>query len=102
MPSNLIKIYIAGKIAGDPNYKEKFAAVQKHYEEKGFAVINPAALPSNMRPCDYMRICFAMIDTADIVIFLPDYEKSAGARLEMQYCLYTDKTFKVKESEVQI
>lgn len=40
---------------------------------------------------DYMRICFAMIDVADLVVFLPDAKDSAGARLEKAYCEYVGK-----------
>lgn len=85
------KIYIAGKITGDPNYKAKFAAAAEEYQKKGYTVLNPSWLPGGMQPADYMRICFAMIDTADVVAFLPGYETGSGAELEMQYCLYTDK-----------
>jgi hypothetical protein len=42
---------------------------------------------------DYMRICFAMIDVADAVVFLPDAAESAGARLEMAYCEYIEKEY---------
>ena len=36
-------------------------------------------------------MCFAMIDAADCVVFLPDAEDSAGARLERAYCEYVGK-----------
>ena len=85
------KIYIAGKITGDPDYKAKFAIAEKILREDGAVVLSPAYLPEGMSAADYMRICFAMIDTADVVAFLPDYSKSAGAQLEYQYCLYTEK-----------
>lgn len=85
------KIYLAGKITGDPNYKAKFEAAAEEYQKKGYIVLNPTWLPGGMQPADYMRICFAMIDTADVVAFLPGYETGSGAELEMQYCLYTDK-----------
>ena len=86
------KIYIAGKITGDPNYKAKFeAAAEEYQKKKGCIVLNPTWLPGGMLSADYMRICFAMIDTADVVAFLPGYETSPGAQLELQYCLYTDK-----------
>lgn len=29
------KIYIAGKITGDPKYKEKFTAAEAEYKKKG-------------------------------------------------------------------
>lgn len=35
--------------------------------------------------------CLAMIDTVDLVAFLPDWTESEGARLERQYCEYIKK-----------
>lgn len=90
-----IKLYIAGKITGEKDYKAKFREAQREYEKRGYIVINPAFLPTGMLPQDYMRICGAMIDTADVVAFLPGYETSPGAQLELQYCLYTDKSIKL-------
>lgn len=92
-----LKIYIAGKITGDQDYAKKFNTAAREYENSGYIVLNPAMLPEGMRPADYMRICFAMIDTADVVAFLPGYETSQGAQLELQYCLYTDKSVRLPE-----
>ena len=50
------KIYIAGKITGDPGYKEKFAAMKKNLQKEDTAVMNPAELPEGMCPADYMKI----------------------------------------------
>ena len=86
-----MKIYIAGKISGDSTYREKFHKAAKALEEQGFVVLNPADLPEGMRPADYMRICFAMADSADVVAFLPDYEQSKGAQLERDWCQYVGK-----------
>ena len=91
------KIYIAGKITGDPDYKAKFEAAAEAYKKKGYTVLCPSWMPAGMQPADYMRICFAMIDTADVVAFLPGYETSPGAQLELQYCLYTDKSVRLPE-----
>ncbi len=88
------KIYIAGKITGDPNYKEKFSKMESELLKiPGTTVINPAALPAGLEPADYARICFAMINSSDIVVFAPNYKKSQGALLEMQYCRYIQKTW---------
>ena len=88
-----MKIYIAGKITGDPDYRAKFADAQRQIEAQGHTALNPATLPEGMEPKDYMRICFAMIDVADAVVFLPDAAESAGARLEMAYCEYIEKEY---------
>lgn len=86
-----MKVYIAGKITGDAGYFPKFAMAQAKASQDGHIVLNPAWLPEGMEPRDYMRICFAMIDVADLVVFLPDAKDSAGARLEKAYCEYVGK-----------
>lgn len=53
------KIYIAGKITGDPDYKAKFEEAENFYKKMGFTVLTPTCLPIGMQPADYMRICFA-------------------------------------------
>lgn len=98
-----MKIYIAGKISGDDGYREKFRAAQEQMEGLGHIVLNPANNPEGMSKADDMRICFAMIDCADAVCFLPDWTDSPGARLEYRYCRYIGKQImddKVKEVEI--
>lgn len=87
-----MKIYIAGKITGDPNYRTKFLRAQRLLEAQGHKVLNPALLPQGMESGDYMRICFAMIDTADVVVFFKDAANSNGAMLEYTYCKYIGKS----------
>lgn len=87
-----MKIYIAGKITGEPNYKEKFDIAAKSLEAQGHIVLNPAELPEGMLPADYMRICFAMIDTADAIYLLEGWYSSSGAFIEWNYAMYTGKS----------
>lgn len=59
-----MKVYLAGKITGDPNYREKFAEAAKKLEERaGVTVISPAVTPEGLKKADYMRICFAMLES---------------------------------------
>lgn len=87
-------IYIAGKITNDPGYKEKFRQAERHVkaEYPGAYIFNPAALPEGLTPEWYMDICQKMIKVSDLVIFLPDYTESKGARMELAYCNYIGVT----------
>lgn len=85
-----MKIYIAGKIAGDKRYKAKFAAA-KNLQAADHVVLNPATIPQGMSNADNMRLCFAMMEAADVVLFLRDYQESQGAMLEWAWCQYVGK-----------
>lgn len=90
-----MKIYLAGKIASDPDYREKFLEAKNRLERDGVVVLNPAVLPAGLTKSDYMRMSFAMIDAADTVNFLLDAADSPGAQLERRYCEYIGKPFAV-------
>ncbi len=81
-----MKVYIAGKITGDPNYRAKFAAAEAALKAAGHIPLNPAVLPDGMADADYLQITFAMLDVADKVAFLPDWIESEGAMVERAYC----------------
>ena len=86
------KVYIAGKITGDGNYRIKFAKSEQFLKRNGYIVLNPAILPEGMEPGDYMRICMAMVESADFVVLLEDWEESGGAAIEKSLCDYTGKS----------
>lgn len=96
----MTKVYIAGKITGNPDYKADFqrAAEQLERDHPGVVVINPAALPEGMRAADYMSICIPMLYAADIAAFLPSYQESKGAKLEMALCEYIGKPHIILEA----
>ncbi len=92
-----IKVYIAGKITGNEFYKQQFDELAEWLKTvyPNVTVINPAVLPQGMSNADYARICFSMIDSADLVVFSHDIADSRGAQLELEYCDYTDKPYAV-------
>ena len=86
-----MKVYIAGAITNEPQYKEKFYDAVLALKTEGHITLNPSELPRGLTNADYMRICLSMIDVADMVAFIPGWEDSEGASLEHSYCQYTDK-----------
>lgn len=87
--------YISGPITGDPHYTEKFASAARQLEEKGYKVINPAALnlaitEGALRYEDYMSIDLKLVGMADTLVQLPGWEQSPGANRELGYAKALD------------
>ncbi len=82
-----MKIYLAGKITGDPEYRAKFLRYEEQLQGEGHIVLNPATAPEGLRPVDYMRLCFAMMEAADVVLFMQDYQDSRGAMMSIADCV---------------
>lgn len=81
------KIYISGKITGEPNLnREKFEAAEWHVKKvlRGFP-INPHKLPDdhNKSWCAYMRVCVGALTDCDSVVALDDWKRSRGAIREI-------------------
>ena len=77
------KIYIAGKITGLDNFKENFDIAEEKLIKEGYAVMNPSVLNAGFEHYEYMRVCYAMMDTCDSVYFLRNWTDSKGAKMEM-------------------
>lgn len=78
-------VFISGKITGDPQYRCKFADAETVISNLGHVVLNPSIIPDGIEHETRMRICFALIDAADAVVFLPDYRESDEAIRERVY-----------------
>lgn len=84
-------IFVSGPITGVEKYWEAFEQAEQMLENLGYIALTPTRLPKGMSNTQYARICMAMIDSADAVVFLSKWENSEGARLEREYCEYTQK-----------
>lgn len=80
-----MKLYIAGKITGDKNYRRKFKKAEKVLKRHGHTVLNPSILPNGLTWEDYIHIDKSIIDICDGVCFLPDWRESKGATYEYKY-----------------
>ena len=93
-----MKIYIAGKITNNPNYKAQFAEAEKALKEQGHVTMNPSVLPDGFEHHEYMWICYRMIDVCDAVYLLNNWKDSAGALMEYDYALRNKKIIINKEA----
>lgn len=94
-------VYVAGPITGVKNYWEPFEKAEEQLTGMGYTVLTPTRLPQGMTKAQYMRICFAMIDSADAVYFLDGWACSEGAYLELKYCEYTGKPYAFNPHELK-
>ena len=89
-----MKIYISGAISNTDDYMERFAKAEKELTEQGYSVVNPAKvnaqLPEDTTYDEYMKMCFCMLDMADSIYMLSNYENSKGACMEYGYAMAKD------------
>lgn len=79
------RIFLSGKITGDPGYRVKFSKAAYLLEQAGFAVMNPAMLPSEgFTHAEYLKVTLAMLSVCDAVCLLPDWIESKGAQMEIE------------------
>lgn len=80
------KIYLAGKVTGDPCYKMKFEAGVKHLEDLGWKredIVNPAQLvPGDTPWLKAMWKCLWLMRRCEWVAMLPNWKESRGAKIE--------------------
>lgn len=79
-----MRIYIAGKITGNPNYKEQFAAAEKRLSKLGYAVVNPV-LEEGYPYRHYINVGLRKLGHCDAIYLLSNWRRSKGARLERKY-----------------
>ena len=84
-----MKIYIAGKITGDPDYRVKFAQAELEIARKGHVPVNPAQVlgEEGWTWEDFMRETGILQSKCAASYFLPDWTESRGARLEHEKAL---------------
>lgn len=80
-------IYIAGKITGDKDYKEKFNAAAEMLKKKGHTPVNPAD-PGAPKHYTYRKCIdrgLIMLSACDAILMLSNWLTSPGAIVEYSY-----------------
>lgn len=93
--------YISGKITGDPQFRKKFINAEMVLMSIGYKVLNPTLLPEGLEYEQYMFLDFAMIDVSDLVVMLPDWRGSKGAKRERRYAAEIGKSVEYYESLIK-
>lgn len=99
-----MKIYIAGKISGDKNYKQKFRKAEKFLRKLGHSVMNPAwIVPSDeFRWEDYMQISSMMQARCNAVYFIKGWKQSEGSKIEFKRCSQLNQKVFFEDSEFSL
>ena len=93
-------VYIAGKMRGLKDYgRQHFNNAAKRLELAGFIVLNPATVPIGMPNEKYMPICLSMLEAANFIYMLDNWEESEGANVEYKYALCQGKQVLFEKDE---
>ena len=77
------RIYICGKVTGDPDYDIKFLKEENRLFSLGYEPVNPAAFISRTEEWSKaMKMAIGKMLLCDGVSLLPDWKKSEGAKIE--------------------
>ena len=85
-------VYISGPVTGLPfdDVCRAFAERERQLGEAGYIAVNPVALShENVAACatweEFMAFDLTLLKGCDFITFLPGWEDSRGARLEMYF-----------------
>ena len=81
-------IYISGKITDNPNYKDEFFEAEGWLANQGYKPINPSNIDVVLPELtyeQYMAIDYKLLEMADGIFMLHDWQKSKGACAELSY-----------------
>jgi len=79
-----MKIYIAGSITNNPDYKLQFAIAEMELQKQGNAVVNPVK-NIGFEYKDYIDMGICELMHCEAIYLLKGYENSKGALLEKHY-----------------
>ncbi len=95
------RVYISGRISNTEDYLARFATCETRLKSKGYEVINPAKVCSELPQLEwqeYMRVCLAMLKLCDVLYMMKGWVLSDGAWVE--YNKATEWGIKIIDNEI--
>ncbi len=82
-----MRVYIAGPIAGNPNYMEQFAEAEAMLQDKSDDIFNPAKefekLAHWLPEPELLNVCSFAARVCDAIVMLPGWRNSRGSWIEI-------------------
>lgn len=94
------KVYVAGRVSSDPNYKEKFSRYCKMIEASStkdikYIAVNPTAQAGfedeNLSFYQHIKLDFQHLIKCDIILLTSGWENSKGCNMEYAFACGTNK-----------
>ncbi len=84
-----MRVYVAGRITGVPDYAKRFAEAAQALRLQGFEVFNPAAANMESDPLPkIMAHDLSQLCECQAIAMLPGWWRSGGARIEWMLSRY--------------
>ena len=87
----MMKVYLIGRISGEPDDYDHFQRAALKVRMMGHTVLSPMILPDGLDNEDYAHIFYSMMDVSEGVYFLDNWQESAIAQEAFRYAQHTGK-----------
>lgn len=86
-------VYIAGPVLDENGSREEFARYADAVSDLGYIVLRPTCLPNGLTRAQSTEIRTAMIQSADAVLFLSEWDEDINSREDLVHCMCINKPY---------
>lgn len=93
-------VYLSGNLLENKNAKDEFYRAELFLKQMGYTVMNPVEILKDLQELkqeDRIRVCYRLVDVADIIFMVSGWQKSKGANAELSYAKSLGKEIKYQD-----